>query len=282
MTDPNGLLYMRARYYNPYICRFINPDPSGFGGGLNWSCYADGNPISMIDPFGLCAGDGEAGGNYWTGVGQVFAGYGDAASGMAKGLGNAIINADDTFETLGNAVANPGQTGQAIWNGVGSTFNNLGSTDSRVQGQAMGNILITAASIAAPYARAGQVAGASGGRRGRIQSRPFPLRQQDGFEPSAANTGRPMDPLMGVVCITGFFHKAPVLGPPRNSECGIQPYGVTSNHRYSIWWPESVNQGMSRSQLAPVVDWGIRIGVQHQLEGPRTGGAQLGNSILGN
>jgi len=32
-TDPNGLLYMRARYYNPYLCRFINPDPSGFSGG---------------------------------------------------------------------------------------------------------------------------------------------------------------------------------------------------------------------------------------------------------
>ena len=27
-TDPNGLLYMRSRYYNPYLCRFINPDPS--------------------------------------------------------------------------------------------------------------------------------------------------------------------------------------------------------------------------------------------------------------
>jgi len=35
-TDPNGLLYMRARYYNPYISRFINADPSGFAGGLNF------------------------------------------------------------------------------------------------------------------------------------------------------------------------------------------------------------------------------------------------------
>ena len=33
-TDSNGLLYMRARYYNPYLCRFLNPDPSGFSGGL--------------------------------------------------------------------------------------------------------------------------------------------------------------------------------------------------------------------------------------------------------
>jgi len=52
-TDPNGLLYMRARYYNPWICRFMNADPSGFSGGLNWYAYASGNPVSMIDPFGL-------------------------------------------------------------------------------------------------------------------------------------------------------------------------------------------------------------------------------------
>jgi RHS repeat-associated protein len=64
MTDPNGLLHMRARYYNPYICRFINPDPAGFAGGLNWYCYADGNPISLLDPFGLCA-VGETGGFSW-------------------------------------------------------------------------------------------------------------------------------------------------------------------------------------------------------------------------
>ena len=52
-TDPNGLLYMRARYYNPYLCRFISADPSGFSGGLNHFAYADGNPVSLIDPFGL-------------------------------------------------------------------------------------------------------------------------------------------------------------------------------------------------------------------------------------
>ncbi len=52
-TDANGLLYMRARYYNPYICRFVNPDPAGFSGGLNFYAYADGNPISLVDPFGL-------------------------------------------------------------------------------------------------------------------------------------------------------------------------------------------------------------------------------------
>ncbi|MGH7979045.1 MAG: RHS repeat-associated core domain-containing protein, partial [Limisphaerales bacterium] len=54
-SDPNGLLYMQARYYSPYLCRFINPDPTGFKGGMNFYAYANGNPASMIDPFGLDA-----------------------------------------------------------------------------------------------------------------------------------------------------------------------------------------------------------------------------------
>jgi RHS repeat-associated protein len=60
-TDPTGLLYMQARYYNPYLCRFVNPDPSGFAGGLNFYAYASGNPVSFVDPFGLCATEGWGG-----------------------------------------------------------------------------------------------------------------------------------------------------------------------------------------------------------------------------
>jgi RHS repeat-associated protein len=55
MTDPNSLLYMRARYYNPYLCRFISADPSGFNGGMNFYAYANANPVSYLDPFGLGA-----------------------------------------------------------------------------------------------------------------------------------------------------------------------------------------------------------------------------------
>jgi RHS repeat-associated protein len=52
-TDGNGLLNMRARYYSPFLMRFLNPDPIGFSGGQNWFAYADGDPISRLDPFGL-------------------------------------------------------------------------------------------------------------------------------------------------------------------------------------------------------------------------------------
>lgn len=43
---------MRARYYSTELSRFINADPIGFEGGMNWYAYAGGNPISFIDPSG--------------------------------------------------------------------------------------------------------------------------------------------------------------------------------------------------------------------------------------
>ena len=56
MTEPNGLYYMRARYYDPSIGRFISEDPAGFGGGdINLYIYAGNNPIMLIDPLGLCS-----------------------------------------------------------------------------------------------------------------------------------------------------------------------------------------------------------------------------------
>jgi RHS repeat-associated protein len=53
MDDDNGLLYMRARYYDPQVGRFINKDPIGYRGGLNLFAYAGSNPLNWIDPLGL-------------------------------------------------------------------------------------------------------------------------------------------------------------------------------------------------------------------------------------
>jgi RHS repeat-associated protein len=54
MTEANGLIQMRARFYNTMSCRFINADPMGLEAGLNHYAYASGNPVSLNDPFGLC------------------------------------------------------------------------------------------------------------------------------------------------------------------------------------------------------------------------------------
>ena len=57
-TDKNGLYYMRARYYDQDIKRFVNRDiVSGDitnSKSLNRYAYVQGNPVSLTDPFGLC------------------------------------------------------------------------------------------------------------------------------------------------------------------------------------------------------------------------------------
>ncbi|RDV81273.1 RHS repeat-associated core domain-containing protein, partial [Ammonifex thiophilus] len=57
MTDPNGLCYMRARYYNPEIKRFVSrdvvDDSAREGQSLNTYAFVRGNPVNHIDPSGL-------------------------------------------------------------------------------------------------------------------------------------------------------------------------------------------------------------------------------------
>ena len=168
MTDRNGLLYMRARYYNPYTCRFINPDPVGFGGGLNWYCYADGNPISLVDPFGLSAV-----GDYSYDVGQVFAGYGLAVGGTVAGVYNAAAHPVNTVEGLYNVASHPVQAYNAISTSVANTWN----SGLQGQGQIVGSVLIAAATVGAGEAVAGT-------RAAEI------VAQESSFGAFAANTAR--------------------------------------------------------------------------------------------
>ena len=69
VTDSNGLIYMRARYYSPELRRFINADiiagEISNAVTLNRYAYANGNPVSNIDPFGLSA---ERGNKNWYGA----------------------------------------------------------------------------------------------------------------------------------------------------------------------------------------------------------------------
>ena len=61
-SDSNGLINMRARYYNPTTMSFITADPSGFEGGFNWYLYANGNPLMNTDSTG-----------YWFGLDDLIA-----------------------------------------------------------------------------------------------------------------------------------------------------------------------------------------------------------------
>ena len=53
--NESGLIYMRARYYDPAIGRFISEDPGR--NGANWYVYCDNNPVNLVDVNGESADD---------------------------------------------------------------------------------------------------------------------------------------------------------------------------------------------------------------------------------
>ncbi|TYK58581.1 RHS repeat-associated core domain-containing protein [Pseudomonas synxantha] len=53
--DASGLSYYGFRYYAPWLCRWISPDPIGDADGLNLYAMVGGNPVSKVDAQGLAA-----------------------------------------------------------------------------------------------------------------------------------------------------------------------------------------------------------------------------------
>ncbi|HEX2718756.1 MAG TPA: RHS repeat-associated core domain-containing protein, partial [Gemmatimonadaceae bacterium] len=47
-----GLYYVRARWYDPELGRFLSEDPSGLDGGMNYYAFALGDPMNLSDPDG--------------------------------------------------------------------------------------------------------------------------------------------------------------------------------------------------------------------------------------
>lgn len=51
--DSTGLYYYGARYYIPWLGRWLKPDPAGTVDGLNLYAYVKGSPVTNTDPDGL-------------------------------------------------------------------------------------------------------------------------------------------------------------------------------------------------------------------------------------
>ncbi len=108
MTEDNGWYYMRARYYDPEIGRFISEDPLGFGGGdVNLYAYCLNNPVMFSDPLGLWVIGGNFGGSI-------------TFRGMKFSLSTAIL-----FDNQGNiGIVTQQEAGAGVGKSAG-LFNNL-------------------------------------------------------------------------------------------------------------------------------------------------------------
>jgi RHS repeat-associated protein len=65
-TDPDGLIYLLNRYYNPATGQFMSVDPDLSKTLLPYS-YASGNPVSQTDPNGLDSEGAEGNAGYFWG-----------------------------------------------------------------------------------------------------------------------------------------------------------------------------------------------------------------------
>ena len=123
-TRAAGHAVYRARYYNPYISRFINADPSSFNGGLNFYAFCDDNPINAEDPFGLngWTPDANQAQNYWmsvavngTSTGGVLGNLQAAgAATMTSFIGFFGAQNVQNTATLSGTAAGNGNTGAAV------------------------------------------------------------------------------------------------------------------------------------------------------------------------
>lgn len=128
-TDDSGLYYMRARYYNPQIQRFVNVDP--VRDNNNWYAYTNGNTISNIDPTGYLDWSTQADDLWWGAYAKmeefqysVVSTVGDfimdpkgeiieAKNNVVQGVSNTITGINNGDITLGSVVG-------GVWNSVKS------------------------------------------------------------------------------------------------------------------------------------------------------------------
>ena len=66
-NDGTGMMFYRARYYDPVMKRFISSDPIGLSGGMNTFAYVEGDPVSFTDPMGLIGYEAQRQQDKWLG-----------------------------------------------------------------------------------------------------------------------------------------------------------------------------------------------------------------------
>jgi len=143
--DPaDGLIFARARWYDPSTSSFVSDDPLGYKDSSNLYAYAANNPVGRTDPTGESWSDvwdvtkAAAGVVAGTVVGVVetsaemvkgafFATYNGVGAMAYQATGNEMYRAQydahmRTTEAINNAVSHPINAAQAMWSGIKQPF----------------------------------------------------------------------------------------------------------------------------------------------------------------
>jgi len=154
MDEGNGMLYMRARYYDPAIGRFINKDPIGYFGGLNLYTYAANNPIRYTDINGLYP-NREKTSKALGFFGQLFSASGAKGTGGVVGAAGSLYGATKPWTPFTHILSGAGATGGGILTTL--VLGTLASTPA-------GWVIIAGGALAGGYL---------GGKLGNWIDRPF-------------------------------------------------------------------------------------------------------------
>lgn len=111
--EESGLEYHSARYYLPWLGRWLNADPIGIKGGLNVYAYVRNNPVHKVDLTGKFDID-------WGGV--------------AEGAGYALLGVAVGIVVVAAVVATGGAAGVAIAGALGATATTAATVGAAVEG----------------------------------------------------------------------------------------------------------------------------------------------------
>ncbi len=140
-----ALYYYRARYYDYYTGRFLQPDPSGYGDGLNLYCYCADNPVGSVDSSGLCKESSWAA-NAWKQWSDFVnsnrtcrslcgftVGIGQSLSAFKEGVTQAIVDPLGTIADIPSDIA-------GIPDAIGQLYDDVTSPDAYTNGNAIGRL----------------------------------------------------------------------------------------------------------------------------------------------